>query len=138
MENLLNQNTFSPDDNTQQNNNGGSGTSRRRRRAVSNTPTITVRGINNPTTCLRFNEAILFGVSNENYPVYDEKNLYNTNPNFDFGAFSDLAEQHQLIKTNSTLFAFRFSDPGVYVFKMNQQSDKRMVKYLDVIFKFKS
>jgi len=126
METLLNQNTFTsstPNENT-----GGNDGNRRRRRAVSNTPQLTVQGISNPTTCLRYNEAILFGVSNQNYPVYDERNLYNTNPNFDFGAFSDLAEQHQLIQTNSTLFAFRFSDPGVYVFKMNTISDQRMVR----------
>ena len=72
-------------------------------------------------------------MDNTNFPVYDEKNLYNTNPNFDFGAFSDLAEQHQLIKTNSTLFAFRFTDPGVYVFKMNEESNQRMVSlYLSI------
>ena len=125
MESLFNQNSFAPDSPAPDT--GGGGASSRRRRAVSNTGGVTVQGINNPTTCLRFNEAMLFGVDNDNYPVYDEKNLYNTNPNFDFGAFSDLAEQHQLIKTNSTLFAFRFTDPGVYVFKMNQESDQRMV-----------
>ena len=123
MEGLFNQNTFNPDSANPAPNTGGGG---RRRRAVSNSG-FTVQGISNPTTCLRFNEAMLFGVDNENYPVYDEKNLYNTNPNFDFGAFSDLAEQHQLIKTNSTLFAFRFTDPGVYVFKLNKESDQRMV-----------
>lgn len=69
----------------------------------------------------------MFSVSNEFYPVYDEDNLYNTNPNFDFGAFSDLREQHQLILTNSTLFAFRFTDPGVYVFKMSTSNEQRMV-----------
>ena len=126
MQTLLDENTFTST--TPNQNTGGDTGNRRRRRAVANTPQLTVQGISNPTTCLRYNEAILFGVSNDNYPVYDEKNLYNTNPNFDFGAFSDLAEQHQLIQTNSTLFAFRFSDPGVYVFKMNTVGDQRMVR----------
>ena len=95
----------------------------RKRRALTEPFT----GIKNPTTCINFNEVMLFSVSNKYFPQYDEDNLFNTNPNFDFGAFKDLAEQHNLMETTSTLFAFRFQSEGVYVFKMSSSSDLRMV-----------
>ena len=72
----------------------------------------------------------MFGVSNDYFPEYDEGNLYNTNPNFDFGTFKDLAEKHRLMQSNSTLFSFRFGQAGVYVFKLSSTQDLKMVSLL--------
>ena len=91
-------------------------------------------GINNPTTCLLHNDVMMFSVTNDYYPQYDENNLYNTNPDFDFGAFKDLAEKLQLMGTNLTLFAFRFQSPGVYAFKLSTSVDQRMVRLVSFIF----
>lgn len=129
IESIFNQNLITPTSQADQQ----GGTSRRRRSLLAVSPSNpNVVGISNPTTCLRYNDAMLFSVSNDFYPVYDERNLYNTNPNFDYGAFKDLSEQHRLIKTNSTLFAFRFTEPGVYVFKMSSSSEQRLVRLLFV------
>ena len=70
----------------------------------------------------------MFGVNNDFFPEYDEGNLYNTNPNFDYGAFKDLAEKHRLMKSNSTLFSFRFTVPGVYAFKLSSNVNSKMVR----------
>lgn len=105
---------------------------RRKRRAVDSNPTtIAVSGMLSPTTCLLYNEPLLFAVSNKFFPEYDASNLYNTNPDFDYGAFKDLAEKHRLMGTNSTLFAFRFQSAGVYVFKVSAElsNDRKMVRY---------
>ena len=84
-------------------------------------------GINNPVTCLKYNDVLMFSVTNDYFPEYDSKNLYNTNPDFDYGAFKDLAEKHKLMNTNASLFTFRFDTPGVYAFKMSSTSDQKMV-----------
>ena len=98
---------------------------RKRRSVPASSPTF--NGVQNPTICIRFNEVLMFTVSNDFFPQYDEGNLYNTNPDFDFGAFKNLAERHQLMGTNSTLFPFRFEKSGVYVFKLNAAGDQKMV-----------
>lgn len=101
----------------------------RRRRAISTTtaPSSNLTGVSNPTVCLKYGEPLMFGVSNDYFPEYDEGNLYNTNADFDYGAFKDLAEKHRLMKTNSTLFSFKFTVPGVYAFRMSSDSDAKMV-----------
>lgn len=70
---------------------------------------------------------MMFVVDNDNYPEYDENNLYNTNPDFDSGPFRDLKERHALMNTNSTLFTFKFDSPGVYVFRSSKYPDYKMV-----------
>ena len=84
-------------------------------------------GIENPTTCVSYGTPMLFLVDNDNYPEYDEENLYNTNPDFDSGPFRKLKEKHALMSTNSTLFAFKFDSPGVYSCKSSQNPDFKMV-----------
>lgn len=84
-------------------------------------------GITNPTTCLDYGSSVMFVVDNDNYPEYDESNLYNSNPDFDSGPFRDLHERHALMNTNSTLFAFKFNSPGVYVFRSSKYPDYKMV-----------
>ena len=58
-----------------------------------------------------------------NYPVYDENNLLNSNANFDYGPFIDLASQIKAKSlagmtgsTNPILFSYTFTTGGTYVF----------------------
>lgn len=104
-------------------------TARRRRRSLlAVSPSTPLKGITNPTTCLENGASMIFMVDNNNYPIYDADNLYNTNPFFDYGAFTELQEKHQLQSTKYTLFAFKFDVDGVYVFKTSSNSERRMVR----------
>lgn len=104
--------------------------SRRRRSLLAvSTSNNSLIGIANPTTCVGYGTSMLFLVSNDNYPEYDENNLYNTNPDFDSGPFRDLRERHALMSTNSTLFAFKFDAAGVYAFRSSKHQDFKMVSF---------
>ncbi|CAB4034339.1 Hypothetical predicted protein, partial [Paramuricea clavata] len=101
--------------------------SRRRRSLLAvSTSGNSLSGISNPTTCVNYGASMMFVVDNDNYPEYDENNLYNTNPDFDSGPFRDLKERHALMNTNSTLFTFKFDSPGVYVFRSSKYPDYKM------------
>lgn len=82
-------------------------------------------GIDDPMTCLEQGDALLFTVSSLSYPVYDRDNLWNTNPDFDYGAFRQLNESQQLTG-QSTLFAFRFTDSGVFSFYLSNDPGRRI------------
>ena len=56
-------------------------------------------------------------------------NLYNTNEEFDYGGFRELLEAQSQTQTSVTLFAYRFSDPGVYAFYLSSDVNKRFVRY---------
>ncbi|XP_041030352.1 uncharacterized protein LOC121269651 isoform X1 [Carcharodon carcharias] len=88
-------------------------------------------GIFNPTTCINIGSIIIFIVSSGDYPVYDIENLYNTNNEFDWGAFRGLAEEIGLNSSTSWLFSYRFSQPGVHVFQLNSNPNKKM--YIQVM-----
>ena len=76
---------------------------------------------------------MIWMVSNDNYPKYDADNLYNTNPGFDSGKFRELEEKHLLMDTKSSLFAFKFVEEGVYVFKSSSNALHKMVRFLFLI-----
>ncbi|XP_048471319.1 uncharacterized protein LOC125486702 [Rhincodon typus] len=88
-------------------------------------------GIINPTTCIHIGSIIMFIVSNRYYPVYDIENLYNTNSEFDWGALRDLTEEMEPNSSTSWLFLYHFSQPGVHVFQMNKDPNKKM--YIQVM-----
>ena len=56
------------------------------------------------------------------------ENLYNTNEKFDYGGFRELMEQMSQAQSASTLFTFRFNDPGVYAFYPSSDINQKMVK----------
>ncbi|XP_062417626.1 uncharacterized protein LOC119229096 [Pungitius pungitius] len=85
-----------------------------------------VPGVLNPTTCLRLGDVILFTVDTRLYPQYDLDNLYNTNSDFDWGAFRQLEEELTLSWTPPSFFAVVFSQPGVYVFTLSSNQHKHM------------
>ncbi|XP_058050647.1 uncharacterized protein LOC131203934 [Ahaetulla prasina] len=92
------------------------------------TPKSTLTGILNPTVCLQMHERLMFIVSKDHYPVYDVNNLYNTNQDFDWGAFRKLAEEMRLASTSTSFFFFLFQlyDPGTYILRLSSNQHKKM------------
>lgn len=80
--------------------------------------------IDNPVVCLENGDTMMFEITNyDNYPVYDENNILNSNKDFDYGPFVDLASQIKAKKlsgltgsTNPVLFSYTFTEGGTYVF----------------------
>lgn len=100
--------------------------------------------IANPALCLELNEMVLFKVtmnstdrSKSNYPVYVVNHLYNTNPTFDYGPFTQLA--HLITNTNVTItsFAHVFTESGTYVFQ-DAQDSSRYIYFLFYFLNFKT
>ena len=60
-------------------------------------------------------------------------NLFNTNEQFDYGGFRELAELQSQVGTATSLFTYRFTEPGVYVFQLSSNSEKKMVSILCLI-----
>ena len=54
-------------------------------------------------------------------------NLYNTNDQFDYGGFRELQEAMSVVGSQTTLFTYRFRDPGVYAFYLSSDINKKMV-----------
>jgi hypothetical protein len=74
-------------------------------------------GYNNPTVCLIVEQGLMFEIPDStNYPVYAKDNLLNSNPDFDYGAFSELADKLKLNTTKITTFSFTFKTVGTYIF----------------------
>nr|XP_046244755.1 uncharacterized protein LOC124059056 [Scatophagus argus] len=87
---------------------------------------MTVTGVLNPTTCLHLGDVVLFTVDTRHYPQYDIDNLYNTNSDFDWGAFRQLKEELVLSWTPPSFFSVVFNQHGVYVFKLSSHQHKRL------------
>lgn len=83
-------------------------------------------GIPDPVACININDTYLFSVTATNYPVYDKDSLLNNNPNFDYGAFEQLAD---LMKSGSTttVFAFTFTEQGIYDITDSSDSDQHII-----------
>jgi hypothetical protein len=72
--------------------------------------------INESIQCISPYDAISFQVTKTNFPVYIRNSIYNTNPEFDYGAFIKL--ETRLTSTGLIIdtFGFTFSNEGVFVF----------------------
>ncbi|KAK0146501.1 hypothetical protein N1851_014165 [Merluccius polli] len=85
-----------------------------------------ISGVMNPTACLQLSDVLLFTVNTQHYPQYDIANLYNTNRDFDWGVFTQLAEELALSSTPPSLFSVVFNMPGAYVLKLSSDQYKQM------------
>ena len=72
--------------------------------------------MSNPVTCVALGDALLFDVSSGCYPVYQRDSLLNSNAQFDYGPFRDLAAAMKSNSAAYSTFGFVFSTPGAYVF----------------------
>lgn len=93
--------------------------------------------VNNPMICLQLNEALLFRLdidtnnrSASHYPTYIKDHLFNTNPDFDFGDFTQLA--YYITQTNVTYekFIYVFTSAGTYVFADAQNAARFVINPL--------
>jgi hypothetical protein len=72
----------------------------------------------NPVLCFKEGDVVFFQVDSatKNFPQYYKDSILNTNKEFDYGPFTDLA--NLILKQNVTVtnFAYVFKEKGIYVF----------------------
>ncbi|KAM7413322.1 hypothetical protein PAMA_020625 [Pampus argenteus] len=107
-------------------NSSSSSSSRNKRDIKEEVRETSATGVLNPTTCLHLGDVILFTVNTRHYPQYDVDNLYNTNSDFDWGAFRKLKEELILSWTPPSFFSVVFNQPGVYVFTLSSHQHKHL------------
>jgi hypothetical protein len=74
--------------------------------------------LSNPLVCVKQGDSIIFAVTNDNYPVYEKDSLMNTNLNYDYSSFRDLASKATSSLT-VTAFSTTFEANGIYVYSMS-------------------
>ncbi|XP_030007196.1 uncharacterized protein LOC115431086 [Sphaeramia orbicularis] len=90
--------------------------------------------IPNPIACLASGDMLIFHLTinhtdrhYSHFPVYQKDHLFNSNPNWDFGAFRHLQILMKQTNFNRTRFAHVFSDTGKYVFVDNAVPERSLV-----------
>ena len=63
-------------------------------------------------------------------------NLFNTNDQFDYGGFRTLVEAMTQTTSTATLFSYQFKDPGIYVFSLSTDANKKMVRLIHIVFSY--
>ncbi|XP_077985306.1 uncharacterized protein LOC144439946 [Glandiceps talaboti] len=95
---------------------------------------VDVPYIPNPLICLEIEDMVVFRVyinepdrSLSNFPIYVKDHLFNSNPSFDYGAFTEL--KFLVEETNLTIwnFAHVFTEAGKYVFADSQEPDREVI-----------
>jgi hypothetical protein len=66
--------------------------------------------------CITPYDSITFQVTKTNFPVYIKNSIYNTNPEFDYGAFIKLETRLTSTGLDIDTFGFTFVEEGVFVF----------------------
>ena len=112
------------------------GTGRRRRSLLSvnlttAAPVSSDNEISNPVICLEKGDVVAFKIyinpadrTLSNYPVYLKDHLYNTNEDFDSGAFRQLQSYIRETNLSMSVFMHVFTDAGTYVFVDSQEYER--------------
>ena len=66
--------------------------------------------------CIEPGDGVSFEVNPVNFPVYIVESKYNTDPNYDYGAFSQLQTKLNSAKLQISTFPVTFSKEGVFTF----------------------
>jgi hypothetical protein len=77
--------------------------------------------VSNPAVCVKVGDSVVWSTTSTSYPVYMKDSLLNSNPDFDYSAFRELAEQASS-STSVTTFAYTFLTAGDYVFQISSSS----------------
>lgn len=96
------------------------------------------QGIDQPVICLDNGDSLVWDVSNvdtpagesKHFPVYLKDSLFNSNPDFDYGPFRQLAEFMD-DGVNLKNFVYVFQDAGTYVFGDN--ADNSLITVVSVM-----
>ena len=93
----------------------------------------TLVGYYNPTLCLQQGETVFWQIDDAaHYPVYQKDNFLNSNPDFDYGVFEQLASQLAVGASIQT-FAFTFFTIGTYVFAdAANEAHQTIIAVLDI------
>uniref|UniRef100_A0A0G4HJ42 Tyrosine-protein kinase ephrin type A/B receptor-like domain-containing protein n=1 Tax=Chromera velia CCMP2878 TaxID=1169474 RepID=A0A0G4HJ42_9ALVE len=86
--------------------------------------TASTTGITNPVLCIKVESSYCWYIQNRNFPIYEQDNLLNTNPNFDAGPFRQLQtvmEAGGAAASRMKYFCNTFREAGTYVFSMSEQ-----------------
>ena len=83
--------------------------------------------LTNPLVCIELGDTIVFDITNTNYPVYQKNSLLNTNPNFDYGTFRNLAFLASSSSSTVSTLIFTFNEAGTYVFSTPSDSTKLLI-----------
>lgn len=73
--------------------------------------------------CINKDDAVSWEVTTEHFPVYFKDNKFNTNKNFDDGAFRKLKNKLTLANVYIKSFPFTFQEEGVFAFADNSTPD---------------
>lgn len=69
--------------------------------------------------CIQEGTAIFFNVNSaeKQYPVYKKDAILNTNPDFDYGPFNQLADMINRQNITVTTFSHIFKETGIFTFE---------------------
>jgi hypothetical protein len=86
----------------------------------------------NPIYCIKEEDSFIFSIESPiHFPVYMKNSVLNTNPTFDYGAFTVLEEEmlrrSALGDNTPSIFAFTFVKAGSYIFNDSANTQKIMV-----------
>ncbi|XP_061576515.1 uncharacterized protein si:ch211-286b4.4 [Cololabis saira] len=109
--------------------------SRNKRDAKENGGILTVLPrIPNPIVCVSTGDMLIFHITINHtdrrvshFPKYEKDHLFNSNPNWDFGAFRQLERLVKQTQFNSTRFSHVFSETGKYVLVDNAVPERSIV-----------
>jgi len=86
--------------------------------------------IDNPVVSISLGDTLIFDVTNDNYPVYVKDSLLNTNDDFDYSDFRELALAAKTSITITT-FSYTFTAAGTYVLMLS--SDATSITLITVL-----
>ena len=103
-------------------------------RALQGTVSGSTPVMRNPTSCVEVGEGLLFSLGTTAdgrriYPVYQKDSFLNSNPQFDYGAFRDLAEimSDPTLSAGVSHFGYTFETPGTYVFASSIDASQQFI-----------